>query len=159
MGDDTDSTDEDFVVSLNATARFICVSLGLAGLGLGVLAVFKTVNQAGTVALLVTGAFLMVLGMVGRLPDRASVGNTNWEYRRLSRLLKSDDLEVQFAVAEEVLSGDSERPRTRQHVLPAPLVRQASRVMRRGDAIRNLSLIAMTSLLNVDVEISPTTND
>lgn len=150
MADDSEA-EAQTNLNLNGTARTLCVLLGLLGLGLGVLAVFKSENQAGTVAVLVVGGLLLILGMGGRIPDRGAVGNATYEFRSssLGRLLKNEDPDVQEAVANEVLAV---RPRGDGRDVPAPLVREAANVIRKSDAMRMVANIAMEAFDSVSVK-------
>ncbi|KAA1416801.1 hypothetical protein F0U44_16560 [Nocardioides humilatus] len=57
-------------VDLGRGRRALCAVVGLGALGAGVVAVFETTNQGGTVALVTVGALASILALVGKVPLR-----------------------------------------------------------------------------------------
>jgi hypothetical protein len=66
---------------LGAWSRVGVTTLGLAGLGSGAVAVFKTHLEAGPVGLLAVGFLLLLIGMSGRMPSRLKVGDNEAEWQ------------------------------------------------------------------------------
>lgn len=71
-------------IKLSHPARMAAFVLGLAGLGAGGVAVFKTHLEAGPVGLLAVGLIFMIVGLSGTLPTRLKVGDNEaaWEMER-----------------------------------------------------------------------------
>lgn len=55
---------------LDRSRRGVSAFVGVTGLGAGLVAVFESANQAGTVALLTIGALASVIALLGRIPLR-----------------------------------------------------------------------------------------
>jgi hypothetical protein len=132
--DDRDDTgDHGSAVELTGWPRWLAGASGAGLTGAGVLAVFSTTNQAGTAALLAMGGFLFGLALIGRIPERGSVGGANWEYLPIRRLLRSEIPEVRRSAANAVLSD----PDTRR-AAPARIRNRARAVVREADAVDQL---------------------
>ena len=70
-------------ITISRWWRAVAVSLGIAGLGAGGIAVFVMKLEAGPVALLAVGFLFLIVGMSGRLPNRLKIGESEaqWEIK------------------------------------------------------------------------------
>jgi hypothetical protein len=67
-------------IPMERAVRATTAAVGAASLAVGAVAVFQTQNGAGSAALLVIGAALLVLAGVGRWPKRMTFGDTSIEF-------------------------------------------------------------------------------
>jgi hypothetical protein len=95
------------IESLNRSRRGLTAFMGVSGLGAGVVAVFKSANQAGTVALLTIGALASVFALLGKIPLRWIVAGAELDMSYDERQETADAL-------SEVLTADQLRLLTRR---------------------------------------------
>lgn len=79
MSDQSAELDRIAVRPLEGASRGLVTLVALAGLTLGVLATFKTDNQAGTAALLGLGSVAGLIALVGKLPLRWVIGGSAFD--------------------------------------------------------------------------------
>lgn len=94
-------------IMLSAWARRAALVVALLTLGLGATAVFRTDNQAGSAALLAVSVGLMIVGLLGRIPERGTVGQIAYTFGPIADGLDSPD-QVEREKAAEVLLQNAE---------------------------------------------------
>lgn len=127
--------------------------LGLVGIAVfsgGVLAVFRTDNQAGSVALLAVGSGSLLLGLLGRFPEQGSWGGATYKYRRFAHRLKSSGTKERTRAAEEVLDEFGAAPSSR---VEDQLVRVATTVMR--ESMNEDRIARLVSEMGLSVQAQP----
>jgi hypothetical protein len=110
------------LVPLPRSQRGFAVVLGALASVTGGVAVFRTSNGAGTTALLIVGAFFLLIGSLGVLPVRLKIGDNELTLAQTAKTLRAigtvsgaspldalRDLAVKYETIRESLAGSAQR--------------------------------------------------
>jgi hypothetical protein len=136
---------------LSVWARRTALAVAFVTLALGSIAVFRTSNQAGSVALLAASVALMLVGLLGRIPERGTVGQIAYTFGPTADRLESPDLAERENAAELVLEKAEENVRSLEP--NARAVIRASKISR-GRLLTNL-LASIAEEMGLQTDVQP----
>lgn len=128
------------------------MAVAFVTLAIGTTAVFRTDNQAGSVALLAVSVVLMIIGLLGRIPERGTVGQIAYTFGPIADALDSPDLVEREKAADVVLEKAEEHVGSLEP--NAQAVTHAAAIMRRRQdraMVEAVASLAHTMGLTVDL--------
>lgn len=143
-------------IMLSAWARRAALVVAFVTLGLGATAVFRTDNQAGSVALLAVSVVLMVIGLLGRIPERGTVGQIAYTFGPIADALDSPDPVEREQAADVVLEKAEEHVGSLEP--NAQAVTHAAAIMRRRQDRAMVEAVAsLARAIGLTVDLNTTT--